>query len=614
MADRQARLQRRHLRQRRTGIADFAPGVGRGARQFPALGGTPVDARFAAADTGVHVVCAGGAAHHPGGVVEQDEVLHAARVQRGPGVHLGTVELQADVQLRGALGLHAGKGVGRTDGAARGREQLPVVGHALRVAEAGVRAPAATHVVLVADERTGQRLPADHAGGGIGHRHHAAGAGAQVLRFGAVDAHAAHHVMGVGDVPVRFGEGAPAVELGVHAPRQREVGPPPAGAAPAVPAVAQVHAGGHFPAPGLPGGGDAAAARAVRHVAGHRHGHAAGGVGVAQAVVVHHVVHVVLVDVGDHGIEHAADMLLLEAQAQAVAAELRAVHAAAGVARLGVADAGAEFQHRVFVGRPAERGVCIPLLPRRRHPVAIAVFVVVGLGTVGGHARIAPRRTGADVQHLVVAVAAAGQQAAGGLHARLGEVRDLALEAHRAGGSAAAPQHRLRPLDDDQAVVGFRRDVRQRVVHARGTGAAHRAVVGHQVDARAEHAAQHRIAVGTAAAQRGEAGNGLQVVRSVAGRHRLPRQFGIGDEGGGHGGRHADHHDAVQRGGGHRIGMQRGVRFLCLRDRHVRERAQQGHGQQITVHDASPRVMPPFSRRTLERRCDKVSHRCARLT
>ena len=55
------------------------------------------------------------------------------------------------------------------------------------------------------------------------------------------------------------------------------------------------------------------------------------------------MVHVVLVDVGDHGVQHAPDVLLLEAQAQAVATELRAVHAATGVARLRIADADPRY-------------------------------------------------------------------------------------------------------------------------------------------------------------------------------------------------------------------------------------------------------------------------------
>ena len=106
----------------------------------------------------------------------------------------------------------------------------------------------------------------------------------------------------------------------------------------------------------------------------------------------------------------------------------------------------------------------------------------------------------------------------------------VALEAHRAGRGARSPEHGLRALDDDEVVVGLRRDVGHRVVHARRAGAGHRAVVGHQVQARAEHAAKHRIAVGAAIADGGEAGNGLEVVGAVAGRNRLARELGTGLE------------------------------------------------------------------------------------
>ena len=301
-----------------------------------------------------------------------------------------------------------------------------------------------------------------------------------------------------------------------------------------------------FPAFRAPGGSHATTCGAVAHVAGHGHGHGTHGVRVTQGVVVHHVVHVVVVDVGLQLVQQAFEILLLEAQAVAGAFKLRTVHAAPGVTRLGITGSHAGFQHGVGIRRPAEGHVGVPLVPCRRHALAIAITIVVGLGTVGGKARIAEGIAGHRIQHLVIASLAATQQAGIDTHAGLVEIGNLALEAHRAGRGATAPQHRLRALDHGQAVIGFWRDIGHRIVHARRAGTTHRAVIRQQIQARTEHAAQHRITIGATTAQHREAGNRLQVIRAIAGGYGLTRQLGIGDEGHGHAGRNAGDDQRIQ--------------------------------------------------------------------
>src|SRR5690606_14479681 len=398
--------------------------------------------------------------------VEQDVVVAPAGVDRGPRLRATGAELQAGIELGGALRLHAGEGVGRALRPHRGREQLPVVGHAFGVAQACVPAEASGHVVLVADEAAGEGLLAALAGGRVGHGVHAAAdRGTAVLGAGAVHAQARHQVMHLVDMPVRLGEHAEGAGVRIMGPGLLAPGIAAHRAALAVFALPAIHAGGQLPAVVLEGQGHAPALAGIADVAGHRHGHAGGGIRVAQRVVVHHVVDLVAVEAGHHRIEHATHVLLLEAQAEVVAAEPRTVHAAPGVTRLGVAGAGRKLQHGVGVRGPADGGVGVPLVPGRGHAAAVAGAVVVRLGAVGGRTQVAPRGAGACVQHLVVAAVAACQQAALRAHAGPVEVRDLALETHRAGRCAAAPQHGLRALDHGQAVVGLRRDVGHGIVH-----------------------------------------------------------------------------------------------------------------------------------------------------
>src|SRR5690606_36497921 len=455
----QARLQRRHLRQR--ALAGATPGIGQRAAELQPGTRLPIHAQFATGDVRVQVPRARGAARHPAGqVVEHDVVVDPPGIDRGPGLEGAGTVLQAGIELGGALRLHAGEGIGRALRPHRGREQLPVVRHALGMAEAGIPAEAPGHVVLVAQEAPGEGLLAAMPGGRVGHgRHAAADLGAAVRDAAVVHAQAGHQVVDLVDVPVRFGEHSQAAGTRVMAPRRLLPGAAAHGAAPTVLALPAVDAGGQLPAVVLEGQGHASAFAGVADVAGHRHGHGRARIRVAQAVVVHHVVDLVAVEVGHHRLEHAAHVLLFKAQAEAVATELRAVHAAAGVTGLRVAGAGGQFQHGVGIGGPADGCIGIPLVPGRWHAAAIAAAVVVGSGAVAARAEVAARGAGAGVQHLVVAAVAAGQDAALRAQAGAVEVRDLAFKAHRAGRGATAPQHGLRTLDHGQAVVGLRRDV-----------------------------------------------------------------------------------------------------------------------------------------------------------
>ena len=189
-----------------------------------------------------------------------------------------------------------------------------------------------------------------------------------------------------------------------------------------------------------PGGRQATAEGASVHLGRHRHGHHAGRVGSAQAEVVHDVVGVVVVDLRLDLLQHIADVRFDEAQAQALALELRAVHAAPGVACLAVALAGGEFDQGVLVGGPADRDVAVPLLPARRHGIPGAVLVIVGLRVVAGEAQVAEPVAGGGVQHLVEAAVGAGQQAGVDPRAEFAEALRLTLEEDRPGRRARPPR------------------------------------------------------------------------------------------------------------------------------------------------------------------------------
>src|SRR5690606_13210794 len=259
----------------------------------------------------------------------------------------------------------------------------------------------AFQAVLVADEATGQGLVANVARGRVGHAHHA-GARALVFGAGAVDARAGHHALPRVGLPGEFGERPDVVEPRVAGPRQVPVGVASHGVAGAMTAVLGVDAGGHVHRIAAPGRRDAAADGGALDVGCHRHRHRAVGIGVAQGVVVHDVVGAVAVGAGLQHVDRA-EVAAGEVRACALAPELRAVHAAAGVARAAIAGAGGQLEHGVVVGRPADRGVGVPLAPGRRHARAAAVGVVVGLRAVAVGAQVAQPIARGGVEHLVAA-------------------------------------------------------------------------------------------------------------------------------------------------------------------------------------------------------------------
>src|SRR5690606_34065580 len=140
-----------------TTVRQLAAGIGDRAAQLPVLGCAPFDARLAAADVGVGVARTRGRAAHRAHVIEGDVVGHAPGVGRHPDIDTLAGIAHAYVELGGAFGLHAGEGVDGAVGTAVGREQLPIVGHALGVADAGVPAQGlSVDVLLEAHERRWQ--------------------------------------------------------------------------------------------------------------------------------------------------------------------------------------------------------------------------------------------------------------------------------------------------------------------------------------------------------------------------------------------------------------------------------------------------------------------------
>lgn len=237
------------------------------------------------------------------------------------------------------------------------------------------------------------------------------------------------------------------------------------------------------------------------------------------------MVGVVVVDAHVQRVEDFADMLFLKAQAQAFAFELGAIHPAPGVAGVPVTLPGGQLQQRVGIRRPADGEVGVPLVPLRGHAITIAIFVIAGFRFIAVQADIALAITKADVGVLIEAIVGGGEEAGIALDARAVKAWWFPVEAHRPGGVAWPPEHGFRPFGHGQQIVAFRRDVRARGIHSGRTRPEHLAVVGQQTQTGAEHAAKHRIAVAAAVTDLTEAGNGFQVIGTIAGRDRLTRRF-----------------------------------------------------------------------------------------
>lgn len=245
-------------------------------------------------------------------------------------------------------------------------------------------------IAFIAQEAAGQRVVAALAGRGVGPEHHpGAGLAAEVLGRGPVHARAADDAAVVGGMPGQFTEYPGVGEARVLDPAVGAVRNHGVALARAMAALLEVQAR-HQAQVGrqVPGAGDAAAPGGAVHVGGHRHWHHAVRVRLAQGVVVHHVVGVVVVELRLQLVQHAAQVALLGAQPEALALELRAVHAAAGIARLAVAGARRQFIDRIGVGREAQRHVGIPFVPARRHGVAVAILVVLRMRVIGREAGV----------------------------------------------------------------------------------------------------------------------------------------------------------------------------------------------------------------------------------
>lgn len=362
-------------------------------------------------------------------------------------------------------------------------------------------------------------------------RHHAARRRALVTRARIVDTRAADHARRLGRVPREFAERARVPHRRLRVPRLVAIVLPPHRGARIEPVRLRVDAGHELERVAeSPRRGRTRAERSTPHLGRHPHRHAARRIGLPQRVVVHHVIGFVVVDARFDPVEHVAEMPLVERQAERVAAEVRAVHPAPRIARVAVAGAGRQLDARVRVGRPAERGIGVPFVPLRRHRAAVAVAVVLRMRVIRDDAAVEIGRAGRHVDVLVVAAERPADDAAVEAHAGPLETRRRALEQHGAGRCAGAVQHRLRPFHDRHLVVAFRCDIGSRRVHPVRTRAERRHPVREHVEPRAEHAAQYGVAVRSAAADRREAGDRLQIVGAVARGQRLARRLRIGDD------------------------------------------------------------------------------------
>jgi hypothetical protein len=141
--------------------------------------------------------------------------------------------------------------------------------------------------------------------------------------------------------------------------------------------------------------------------------------------------------------------------------------------------------------------------------------------------------------------------------AGIAAARKVALKQYRTSRIARAMLYGLRAFDDGDLVEGGREYVSGRRVHAAAASAQYLFAIQQDVQARAGHAAKHRIAIGAAFAYHRKTGNGLQVFRTVVRGDRLARLARIG----GHHQRllhrrRCDHHFRQHVIGGERAGRE----------------------------------------------------------
>ena len=354
----QARFQRGHLWQGRAIAAVAPPGVGHRGLGRPGRCQFVAAAQLETGGAGINVACLAGVA----GVVEQDKVAHHPGVGRGPELPVLPLPVGTHVQLGGFFWLQGGKDV-----ACFARNELPVIRKTLHMPQANVGGGPA-----------GQRLLPAHKAAGQGAFVALVGAGwvAVIPGLGTVQAQAAHPQGAGRGLPAQFAKQAQVGKLGIAHPWLVQVAHAHA-AAPFVRVALQVQAdvGGQRRGR-LQGRCDAAPGDDALDVAGH--GHLARGQGAALEVV-HQVVGLVAVNLRLDFAQPGRDVLLLQPQAQAVAAKLGAVHAAGGRARPAVSSPGAQLHQGIGIGCPAQGGIGIPFVPAGRDGGAVTVLVVLAV-------------------------------------------------------------------------------------------------------------------------------------------------------------------------------------------------------------------------------------------
>ena len=504
--------------------------IGQTAIDRPQPGKLIAQRQFTAVAFTVDVAGDGGGAHaaRPVGL-DQDVIVDAVGKERGGSLPLRRFMDPAEIELAVALGA----GVEGADGgftALAAADQLPVIGEALGLPQPEI--PGTDRLrQLIADKAAGQPLVALGVGGGVGTRpQHATDHLALILGVPVIQPQAADQGLARRQLPAQLGKQPLAAQPGILHQRQLLIGHHQLvhgrthrmlvvliiATTNQGQAVAQRQLQLQPAATGVAGG---IADRRVGH-------HGAGGEG-AQAVVVHHMVDVVAIEIETGAAQGLAPVLLARTQPQIVLTELDPIHRPVGVGRLAIAGQGRQLDHAVLIRRPARGKPAIPALIGGMDLMAIAIFIVIGSGLTTAQLAIAEAIAGQQLGPLIVTAKAGAGQGHSAVDSSRVELARLAFKAH-GGRRAGAITHRLRPLDHHHAVIVFRLDIGGRRVHAVAAAPQHQLVLGQNGQTRTGHAAKQRVTTGAPFADQVEAGNGLEIVTAIGGRQRLARLFRIG--------------------------------------------------------------------------------------
>ncbi len=228
----QTSFQWRDLRHGTIVAAVLAPGIGQARITLPVAGETVAGAHLGSSDGSVDVADLGAkhAGHYAGHIAEQNVILDQAGIGGNPGLQRPLGVLQADVQLRGLLRPHRVEGLQRAHRAGIGNEQLPIVGEAFGMAEAGIPGRGqADELLLIAQEAAVERVATRFTGsrvvpvaGNDGHARSIMTAEelALVGRFVQVQAQAADELLALAELPGQLAEDAVAVQHRVRHPGQ----------------------------------------------------------------------------------------------------------------------------------------------------------------------------------------------------------------------------------------------------------------------------------------------------------------------------------------------------------------------------------------------------------